>query len=70
MRFKEYVNSLKIAHLIDLLKSNTLIRNYKYDALAKEVELTEKKGFVAAFKANTGITPAFFIEKLSTKSAH
>ena len=70
MRFKEYVNSLKIAHLIDLLKSNTLIRNYKYDALAKEVGFTGKQGFVAAFKANTGITPAFFIEKLSTKSTH
>lgn len=46
------------------LKSDKVIRNYKYDALAKEVGFPGKQGFVAAFKTNTGITPAFFIEGL------
>lgn len=65
MPFKAYVNSLKIAYLVKLLKSNKIIRNYKYDALAKEVGFTGKQGFVTAFRVNTGITPAFFIEGLN-----
>ncbi|WP_335965135.1 helix-turn-helix domain-containing protein [Galbibacter sp. PAP.153] len=67
MTFQEYVNSLKIAHLIKLLKTDKKLRNYTYDALAKEVGFTTTPRFAAAFKANTDITAAYFIKELDKK---
>ncbi len=61
----EYINDLKIDHIIQLLKHKKLYRNYTNKALAEEVGFSSTQRFVNAFKRRTGVSPTFFIGEIN-----
>lgn len=61
----EYINDLKIDHIIQLLKHKKLYRNYTNKALAEEVGFSSTQRFVNAFKRRTGVSPTFFIDEIN-----
>lgn len=63
----DYVNDLKIDHIIELLKTDTKYRNYSLRALADEAGFNSIQHFTTAFKNNTGFKPLIFINKLGDK---
>lgn len=63
--FVEYINDLKIDHIIQLLQHKRLYRNYTNKALAGEVGFSSTQRFVNAFKRHTGVSPTFFIDELN-----
>ncbi|ABQ06567.1 helix-turn-helix domain-containing protein [Flavobacterium johnsoniae] len=66
--FKDYINDLKIEHIIALLHNNKKIRKYNNVALAEEAGFGSKQLFAQLFKAKTGMPTAYFIEQLKTES--
>lgn len=60
----DYLCDLKIDYLVELLKTDSRIRNYTNQALGEEVGFGSTQNFTRAFKARTGITPTFFIAEL------
>ncbi|WP_347052267.1 AraC family transcriptional regulator [Flavobacterium olei] len=66
--FKDYINDLKIEHIIDLLHNDKKIRKYNNLALAEEAGFGSKQLFAQLFKAKTGMPTAYFIEQLRTES--
>lgn len=62
--FVEYINDLKVDHLISLLQTNRKIRNYTNKALAEEAGFTTTQRFTNAFYSRTGMPTSYFIEKL------
>lgn len=66
--FKDYINDLKIEHIIALLHNNKKIRKYNNLALAEEAGFSSKQLFAQLFKAKTGMPTAYFIEQLKTES--
>lgn len=66
--FNNYINDLRIEHVVYLLYSNPKIRIYKEDELAKNIGFTSKTEFASAFKKITGIPLSYFIKKLESES--
>ncbi|GAA5088416.1 hypothetical protein GCM10023210_12040 [Chryseobacterium ginsengisoli] len=66
--FNNYINDLRIEHVVYLLYSNPKIRIYKEDELAKNIGFTSKTEFASAFKKTTGIPLSYFIKKLESES--
>lgn len=66
--FTDYINDLKIEHLIELLKSDRKFRKYTNAAMAEEVGFSSVQRFIKAFKANTELTPSIFIQELNKNS--
>ncbi|MDR7371058.1 AraC family transcriptional regulator [Flavobacterium aquidurense] len=62
--FVEYINDLKIDHLITLLQNDKQLRNYTNKALAEEVGFTSTQRFASAFLARTEMPTVFFIEHI------
>ncbi|MFE3872280.1 helix-turn-helix domain-containing protein [Flavobacterium sp. ZS1P70] len=62
--FIQYINDLRIEHVIVQLKKNTKLRKYTIYALAKEFGFNSAESFSAAFYKNTGIKPTYFIKEL------
>ena len=62
--FVEYINDLKVDHLISLLQTNRKIRNYTNKALAEEAGFSTTQRFVNAFYSRTGMPTSYFIEKI------
>jgi AraC-like DNA-binding protein len=62
--FVEYINDLKVDHLIALLHDDKKIRNYSNRALAEEAGFSSTQRFANAFLTNTGMPTSYFIEKL------
>lgn len=62
--FVEYINDLKIDHLITLLQNDKQLRNYTNKALAEEVGFTSTQRFATAFLARTEMPTGFFIEQI------
>lgn len=60
----DYISDLKIAHIIELLKTERRYRNYTNLALAETAGFGSTQNFTRAFKARTGISPTFFINRL------
>ncbi|RAR46461.1 helix-turn-helix domain-containing protein [Flavobacterium lacus] len=60
----DYVSSLKINYIINILKTESKFRNYTNKALAEEVGFSSTHNFTNAFKKNTGLSPTYFIENL------
>ncbi len=60
----EYLNDLKIDHIIELLKNDKKIRNYTNGALAEEAGFSSTQRFTNAFISRTGISPSYFIQEL------
>ena len=60
----DYICDLKIDYLIELLKTDSRVRNYTHKALGQEVGFGSTQNFTRAFKSRTGLTPSFFISEL------
>ncbi|WP_166919661.1 AraC family transcriptional regulator [Flavobacterium poyangense] len=63
-KFVDYINDLKVDHLIVLLKENTKMRNYTNKALAQEVGFSSTQRFANAFYSRTGMPTSYFIKEL------
>ncbi len=63
-KFTEYINDLKIDHIIEVLKNDRRIRNYTNKGLAEEAGFSSTQRFTNAFVSRTGIPPTYFIEEL------
>lgn len=63
-KFAEYINDLKIDHIIEVLKNDRRIRNYTNKGLAEEAGFSSTQRFTNAFISRTGISPTYFIEEL------
>jgi AraC-like DNA-binding protein len=66
-KFTQYINDLKIDHLISLLKTDEMLRKYTNKALAEEVGFSSTQRFATAFYSNTGMPTSYFIEELKKK---
>ncbi|MNQ84906.1 Helix-turn-helix domain protein [compost metagenome] len=62
--FVEYINELKVEHLIALLNEDKRIRNYTNKALAEEAGFSTTQRFANAFLSKTGMPTSYFIEEL------
>lgn len=61
----DYINDLKIDHVIELLKTESKYRNYTNKALAEEVGFGSTQNFTRAFKNKTDISPTYFVQKIN-----
>ncbi|MNS18525.1 Helix-turn-helix domain protein [compost metagenome] len=66
--FVEYINELKVEHLIALLNEDKRIRNYTNKALAEEAGFSTTQRFANAFLSKTGMPTSYFIEELKKSS--
>lgn len=62
--FNDYINGLRINHIIHKLVDVPLYREYKISGLAEECGYASRQVFVICFKKETGFTPSYFIENL------
>ena len=60
-KFTDYINNLRLDHIMSLLKIESKYRNYSYRALAEEGSFSSTPKFVTAFKKKFKITPEGFI---------
>ncbi len=60
----DYIRDLKIAHIVELLKTEPRYRNYTLKALGEEAGIKSAQMFTKAFVNYTGMKPAYFIERL------
>lgn len=60
----DYISSLKIDYVVNLLMTESKYRNYTNTALADEVGFNTTQNFCNAFKKHTGLSPTYFIEGL------
>lgn len=67
-KFNDYINSLRINHIVQKLYNEPKYREYKISYLAEECGYTFSQVFVIAFKKETGFTPSYFIENLKNDS--
>lgn len=63
-KFVDYINDLKVDHLIKLMKEDKMLRNYTNKALAEEVGFSSTQRFANAFYSKTGMPTSYFIEEL------
>ncbi|WP_339887732.1 AraC family transcriptional regulator [uncultured Flavobacterium sp.] len=61
----DYINDLKIEHIISLLKNDKKYRLYTNKALGEEIGFGSTQNFTRAFKNKTDISPTYFIQKLN-----
>ena len=64
----DYINDLKIEHIIYLLRTEKKYRNYTYDSLAQEAGFGSTQNFTRAFKKFCGITPNYFISEIQKEN--
>lgn len=64
--FNNYLNGLRINHLIKLLYKEPLYREYKIAYLSEYCGFISRDVFGVAFKKETGMTPSYFINQLKT----
>ncbi|MCK8523050.1 tetratricopeptide repeat protein [Aquimarina sp. D1M17] len=60
-----YVNDLRIEHVVNLLKENKKIRNYTIQGIAEEVGFNTAESFSSAFKKKTDIKPSYYVKELN-----
>ncbi|MCD0474054.1 tetratricopeptide repeat protein [Flavobacterium sp. EDS] len=63
-KFVEYINDLKIDYLVELLKTNRIVRKFSNAALAEEAGFSSTQRFTNAFLQRIEISPTFFIKEL------
>lgn len=71
MSFTQYVNTLRIAHLVRemIQNSDSLLLKYSMDSLAKYGGFSSTSAFSKAFESYTKVKPSEFIKELVKKSA-
>jgi AraC-like DNA-binding protein len=62
--FNNYINELRINHVIKKLQSDSDYLSYKISYLSEQVGFSSHSKFTAAFKNVTGISPSAFIANL------
>ncbi|WP_082994815.1 helix-turn-helix domain-containing protein [Aquimarina megaterium] len=62
--FNQYLNELRIHHVILKLHDNAKFRSYTIEAIAQEVGYKSSNTFVKAFKDKTNLNPSFYIKCL------
>ena len=62
--FNQYINELRINHLLKRLDSEPNLRKYTIDALAEEVGFNSRKTFSDAFLVHTGLRPSNYIKRI------
>lgn len=67
--FNDYINGLRINHIIHKLVDIPLYRKYKISGLAEECGYASRQVFVICFKKETGFTPSYFVEKLKKEES-
>ncbi|MFD2891373.1 helix-turn-helix domain-containing protein [Flavobacterium chuncheonense] len=65
----DYINDLKVEHIIELLKNENKYRNYTIKALAEEAGFGSTQNFTRAFKNKTNSSPSNFIQELNNCKA-
>ncbi|WP_413533272.1 helix-turn-helix domain-containing protein [Empedobacter brevis] len=63
--FNQYINELRINHLLNRLVDEPYLKKYTIDALAEETGFNSRKTFSDAFLDHTGFRPSNFIKNLS-----
>lgn len=63
--YSNYMNDLRINYIVNELNSNEKFRKYTIDAIAKEAGFNNRRSFSHVFLKKTGISAAFFIDKLN-----
>jgi len=66
--FNAYINKLRIAYIIDKMKSDAAYLNYKISYLATESGFSSHSSFATIFKSITGIAPTTFIDFLKEEA--
>ncbi len=60
----EYINDLKVDHMIDLLHKDKKFRHYTHEAMANEVGFGTTQHFTRAFLIKTGVKVSYYIKQL------
>lgn len=66
--FNTYINKLRIAYIIEKMKSDPTYLNYKISYLATESGFSSHSSFATIFKSITGIAPTTFIDFLKEEA--
>ena len=62
--FSDYIANLRIAYIVDVLRNDTQVLDYKLSYIADMAGFSSHSMFTLAFKSNMGMTPSQFIENL------
>ncbi len=62
--FSNYINDLRINHILERLDTEPQLKNYKIQALGEEVGFNKADAFSKAFEKVTGIKPSFYLKNL------
>lgn len=65
--FNNYINGLRIHYITEMLYKFPKYRSYKISYLAEVCGFTSREVFAVIFKKETGVTPSYFISKLSNE---
>jgi len=66
--FKNYINELRVKHIIHKLKNDNQYHKYKISTLAEEAGFSSQSKFAAAFRKVTTISPSEFLEHLKSQN--
>lgn len=66
----EYVSDLRIEYLVNKLETDKKFRNYKNEALSKEVGFGSTQIFTKTFKNKIGMPPTVFISELKKRDSN
>ena len=66
--FKNYINELRVKHIIHKLKNDSQYHKYKISTLAEEAGFSSQSKFAAAFRKVTTISPSEFLEHLKSQN--
>lgn len=67
--FSQYLNELKIQHIVKQLKVNKSLQKFTIAAIADEAGYNNVESFTNAFKKITGTLPSYFIKALKEKES-
>ena len=67
--FSDYINSLRISHITNLLYQEPAYLNYKISYLSELCGYSSHSRFTSIFKKETGISPSDFISQLLQENA-
>lgn len=66
--FSDYMNGLRIKHIVELLYKEPKHRDYKISYLAELCGFSSREVFTIVFKKETGISPSYFINNLKNET--
>ena len=64
--FKNYINTLRVNHVIELLNSN-IVKEITIESIGKEAGFRSRSTFFLVFKSQIGCTPTEYIQKLKNQ---